>query len=185
MNHEEVKRRLLGDPEVRKAYENPPLPLATARSVVLRRKELGMTQKELAERIESSQAQVWRIESGQFNPTLKTLSKLEEALRIKLIPAGGVPEGSDFSPTAKEQLEEWIEYGVIAMTEESERIAFETFEENDLARFVRLIRPSVEELDAGERVEITIESVEEDETTGEPTAARRHHRSRMALSVPV
>lgn len=82
MSHEEAKDRLLANPEVREAYENPPLLLAVARAVVERRKELGLTQEELAEKMGTSQAQVWRIESGNFNPTAKTLSRLEGTLGI-------------------------------------------------------------------------------------------------------
>ncbi len=81
---EEVKNRLLSAPRVREAYENPPLHLAVARAVVERRKELGITQEELAERMGTSQAQIWRIESGSFNPTSKTLSRVEKALGIPL-----------------------------------------------------------------------------------------------------
>lgn len=185
MNHEEAKRRLLGDPEVRRAYENPPLPLATARAVVERRKELGMTQKDLAEKIDSSQAQVWRIESGQFNPTLKTLSKLEEALGVKLVPAGGIPEGNDFSPTPSEQLAEWIEFGVVLMDEESQRIAFETFEPSALARMVRHLRSFVEELEVDERVEVTLEPVNEAESSATSGVSSHSHRNRMELAVTV
>src|SRR4051812_34984363 len=84
MKHEEVKNKLLANPWVREAYENPPLPLAVARAVVERRKELGLTQEMLAKKIGTSQAQVWRIESGDFNPTAKTLARLEEALGFSL-----------------------------------------------------------------------------------------------------
>lgn len=80
MNHEEVKRRLLADPDVREAYENPPLAIAVARAVVRRRQELGLSQGELAKRLGTSQMQVWRIESGEANITLDTLQKLAETL---------------------------------------------------------------------------------------------------------
>jgi transcriptional regulator with XRE-family HTH domain len=185
MNHEEVKRRLLGDPEVRRVYENPPLPLAAARAVVERRKELGMTQKELAEKIGSSQAQVWRIESGQFNPTLKTLSKLEEALDVKLVPVEGVPEGSDFAPTPSEQLEEWIEFGVVSMDEESQRIVSETLEGKELTKMVRRIQPFVEELEVDEYVEIKLKPISESEPSETAGANRGSHRNRLELAVTV
>lgn len=162
MNHEEAKRRLLGNREVREAYENPPLPLATARTVVERRKELGITQKELADRLDSSQAQVWRIESGHFNPTLKTLSRLEKALGIELIPAGGAPEG-DLEPTASdEQLEEWIELGLVVMGSGSRQVALENMNEDELARLVKRLQSVVNGLEEGEYVEVTLKP------TGEP-----------------
>lgn len=94
MDHNSVKRSLLADPATRAAYEYPPLPLAVARTVVIRRRELGLSQQELADRLGTSQAQVWRIESGQANLTLETLEKLEEILHVAVelrfltVPAG-------------------------------------------------------------------------------------------------
>ena len=82
MNHEDVKSRLLRDRQTREAYETPPLSLAVARAVVERRRHLAMTQEELAERLGTSQMQVWRLESGQANVTLKTLEKLGEVLGL-------------------------------------------------------------------------------------------------------
>ena len=185
MRHEEVKRRLLSNPEVRQAYENPPLPLAAARSVVERRKELGMTQKDLADSLETSQAQVWRIESGQFNPTLKTLSRLEKVLDIQLVPTGGVPEDSDRSNTPHEQLEEWIEYGLIVMDDESQRVAFEEIESSGLATMVERLRSFVEGLEEHEQVEVLLQPVDESEHSSPVGEAHRQHRRRMELAVLV
>jgi transcriptional regulator with XRE-family HTH domain len=82
MNHQEVKDRLLRDPQTRGAYERPPLRLAIARAVVERRRELGISQEELAQKLGTSQAQVWRLESGQGNPTMSTLERLGEVLGL-------------------------------------------------------------------------------------------------------
>lgn len=82
MNHQEVKARLLADPETQAAYEHPPLALVVARAVVERRRALGLTQEELAARLGTSQTQIWRLESGQANLTLKTLEKLGEVLGL-------------------------------------------------------------------------------------------------------
>lgn len=60
--------------------------MVIARVVVERRRELGMGQEELAERLGTSQMQIWRIESGEANPTVKTLEKLEEALGLSFKP---------------------------------------------------------------------------------------------------
>lgn len=155
MNHEETKRRLLKNPEVREAYENPPLSLAVARAVVERRRELGMTQEELAERLGSSQSQVWRIESGHANPTASTLSKLEEVLGIS--PQRMAEPPSKVSP--REQLEQWRGMGLLIMSEEDFRIALELGESNPehLHRLVRLIR-SVE-LEEDESLQLVVEVV--------------------------
>lgn len=169
MNHEEVKLRLLKDPKVREAYENPPLPLATARTVVERRRELSITQKELAEMMGSSQAQVWRIESGQFNPTLKTLSKLEVALGTSLIPSEGVSEEAESEPLSpEEQLEEWIEMGRLVMDEESLRLALERTSDKELERIVNRIRGLIANLEEHEFLKVNLKQKEiGDEPTGE------------------
>ncbi|APR87297.1 hypothetical protein A7982_12646 [Minicystis rosea] len=45
-----------------------------------RRRALGLTQKELAEKAEMQQSNVARIERGEQNLTVRTLCKLAEAL---------------------------------------------------------------------------------------------------------
>jgi transcriptional regulator with XRE-family HTH domain len=84
VNHETLKRQLLNDPATREAYEHPPFPLILAHAVVMRRRALGLSQQELAERLGTSQTQIWRIESGQANPTLDTLVRLSEILGLDL-----------------------------------------------------------------------------------------------------
>ena len=94
MSYEDFKARLLQDPAVKEAYDDPPLALAVARAVVLRRREIGMSQEELAQALGTSQAQVWRIESGEANITLSTMERLATALQVSaadLIPGGRIP----------------------------------------------------------------------------------------------
>jgi transcriptional regulator with XRE-family HTH domain len=85
MNHNEVKRQLLANPETAIAYENPPLRLKIARAVVERRRELGKTQSELAKMLSTSQNQVYRLESGDANVTVKTLEMLRQVLEIEFV----------------------------------------------------------------------------------------------------
>ena len=44
------------------------------------RKAIGMTQKELAERMGTAQANISRFESGNYNPSLSFLQKMAESL---------------------------------------------------------------------------------------------------------
>ena len=53
--------------------------------VLLRMKEVGLTQKALAERMECTQQYVSKILKGRENMSLDTLSRLENALNIRLI----------------------------------------------------------------------------------------------------
>jgi HTH-type transcriptional regulator/antitoxin HipB len=49
-----------------------------------RRKELGMTQAEMAKKLKISQPQYQKIESGG-NPSLKTLSAMAMALNMRIV----------------------------------------------------------------------------------------------------
>lgn len=172
MRHEEVKDRLLANSQVREAYENPPLALALAKAVTERRKELGMTQSKLAEMMETSQAQVWRIESGSFNPTTKTISKLEDALASKFSDLYG--KDAEHSPASpREQLEEWIEAELLVMTEEDLDTALDMAEEDPraLQTLMRIVEDIELEEDKCLKVTVRLE-----ETTEE--SAQSHDRPR-------
>jgi ribosome-binding protein aMBF1 (putative translation factor) len=56
-----------------------------ARQVILRRSELGLTQKELAERIGTSHSAISRLESGQHRASIATLERVGEALGLRLV----------------------------------------------------------------------------------------------------
>ena len=53
--------------------------------VLLQMKQLGLTQKALAERMDCTQQYVSKILKGKENMSLETLSKLEDALGINII----------------------------------------------------------------------------------------------------
>ena len=58
---------------------------AIARQVILRRGELGLTQKDLAERVGTSHSAISRLESGQHRATIATLERVGEALGLRLV----------------------------------------------------------------------------------------------------
>ncbi|MCR5394940.1 MAG: helix-turn-helix transcriptional regulator [Bacteroidales bacterium] len=62
-----------------------------AAMVLLRMKQLDLTQKVLAERMGCSQQYISKILKGKENMSLETLSKLESALEICLIADSPVP----------------------------------------------------------------------------------------------
>jgi transcriptional regulator with XRE-family HTH domain len=80
----------LQNAEVKKEYKKLAPYYDLARDVVRMRLKRGMTQQQLAEKIESTQAIVSRIESGNSNCSIKTLQKIGEALdcsiNLQLIP---------------------------------------------------------------------------------------------------
>ena len=180
MNYEEVKNRLLANPKVREAYENPPLSLTTARKVVQRRKELGLTQARLADAMGTSQAQVWRIESGHFNPTAKTLTRLERALDMSFGDRfREFPRVLRDSP--REQLEEWREAGILVMSDDDFEQAFEleATDPGHLSKFVRIIE-NIELQADGIQVTVRLERAEREEGEGGAKGAPR-----LALSATI
>lgn len=56
-----------------------------ARKVIVRRAQLGLSQKELAQRVGTSHSAISRIESGQHPTSVQTLVRLAEALDLELI----------------------------------------------------------------------------------------------------
>lgn len=70
------------DPEFQEAWDEIELEYEIARQIIKRRKELGMTQKELAEKIGTTQSVISRIENGH-NISLDYLMKISEQLKCR------------------------------------------------------------------------------------------------------
>lgn len=56
-----------------------------ARLVISRRRRLGLTQQELAERVGTSHSAISRIESGQYPTSVTTLRRLADAFETHLV----------------------------------------------------------------------------------------------------
>ena len=82
--YRDVKKRFLADPEFRKEYEALGPEFEVIESIVSRRMELKMTQKELADKLGTGQAVISRIERGNANPTLASLREIATALDADL-----------------------------------------------------------------------------------------------------
>lgn len=75
-----LRKMLMKDPEYRRAhFEGEPI-LRVAVHVIRFRNEAGLTQEQLAERMEKKQSWISRVEAGEENLTLKTLGQLAYAL---------------------------------------------------------------------------------------------------------
>ena len=70
-----------------------------ARIVLMRRAELGLSQRELAERMKTSHSAISRIESGQHRTSVDTLRRLADALELRLL------IGFESGPTANPRRE--------------------------------------------------------------------------------
>ncbi len=72
------------DPELAGAYEESRPAFLVAREVLRARRRLGLTQKELADRIGVTQSQVSRIERMDSTPSLTTVHRFATALGMQL-----------------------------------------------------------------------------------------------------
>lgn len=81
---EEFKEKLLQDPEVKAEYERLEPQFELIEQVIRKRIELGMSQKQLAEKAGTKQSAISRLESGNYNPTLRMMQKIAEATNSTL-----------------------------------------------------------------------------------------------------
>ena len=139
-----------------------------------------MTQGQLADAMGTSQAQVWRIESGHFNPTAKTLTRLERALDMSFGDRfREFPRVLRDSP--REQLEEWRETGILVMSDDDFEQAFEleATDPGHLSKLVRIIE-NIELQADGIQVTVRLERAEREEGEGGAKGAPR-----LALSATI
>jgi ribosome-binding protein aMBF1 (putative translation factor) len=81
---EHLRELLEGNAEFRRIWEERRAGREVGLLVLKRRLELGISQKELAERVGTSQNRIYSIESGDANPTLETLQRLATVLGMPL-----------------------------------------------------------------------------------------------------
>lgn len=72
------------DPEYRKAYDRLGPELEISRSLIEARTRAKLTQAELAQRMNTTQSVVARLESGRTRPSTRTLEKIAQATRTRL-----------------------------------------------------------------------------------------------------
>lgn len=64
--------------------KNAKLPKVLGKKIQKRRKAVGLTQEELAERINISRAYVGFIEQGRYAPSLEVIEKIAKALKTPI-----------------------------------------------------------------------------------------------------
>ncbi|MBI1928361.1 helix-turn-helix transcriptional regulator [Candidatus Poribacteria bacterium] len=86
MNYKELKSQLLSNPEVREVYDQLEPTYQLVSSIIKRRSEFHLTQKELAARLGTTQSSISRLESLAYRkPSLSTLQRVAEALESQLV----------------------------------------------------------------------------------------------------
>lgn len=81
----DMHKRWMRDPKYRKAYEALDEEFALASAVINVRNRAGLTQKQLARKMGTTQPVVARLESGRGRPSMRTLERLAEATGSRLL----------------------------------------------------------------------------------------------------
>ncbi len=84
-NYRDLKKRLLKNKGIKKEYDRLRPEYELLDKIISLRLKQKMTQKELAEKIDTKQSAVSRLEKGMINPTVDFLNKLASAFGKKLI----------------------------------------------------------------------------------------------------
>ncbi len=84
MDWDTHRKILLKDPAVRKALKETELEYQVARAVIKARIEKGLTQKQLADKLNTKQSVISRVESANTTPSLSLLKRLAHALNATL-----------------------------------------------------------------------------------------------------
>ena len=74
----------LQDPDVRAEWDAMEPEFTIIQALIDARKNAGLTQKQLSERTGINQGDISRLESGEANPSLKTLKRLAAATNTSL-----------------------------------------------------------------------------------------------------
>ena len=78
------KNRLKEDPELKEEYDKLDLEYKIIGQIIELRKKKKITQKQLAELVNTKQPSIARLESGDYNPSLDFLKKIAEVLDADL-----------------------------------------------------------------------------------------------------
>lgn len=81
---DEVKAARSPSPERRRGHEKAGRAIRLATEIRALREARGLSQRELAERVGTTQSAIARLEGGNISPSLPTLDKIAEALDAEL-----------------------------------------------------------------------------------------------------
>lgn len=84
-SYRELKKRLMKNKKVREEYEKLRAEYEVFDKIIALRMKNNMTQQELAEKLETKQPAVSRLEKKMINPTVSFLNKVASVFGKKLV----------------------------------------------------------------------------------------------------
>ncbi|OIO08180.1 hypothetical protein AUJ27_01040 [Candidatus Falkowbacteria bacterium CG1_02_37_44] len=84
ISHEELKVKLMKDPEFIREYEKLETEFQIARQIIDARIKKKMSQEELAKKIGTGQAVISRLEGMNGKPSISLLERVARALKTKI-----------------------------------------------------------------------------------------------------
>ncbi|WP_195443399.1 helix-turn-helix domain-containing protein [Peptoniphilus harei] len=82
--YNDYKKKILKNDEIKSEYDALAPEYDIIEAMIIARKNLNLTQKDLSEKTGINQADISRIENGTRNPSLKMLKKLASGLGMQL-----------------------------------------------------------------------------------------------------
>ncbi|HSR07768.1 MAG TPA: helix-turn-helix transcriptional regulator [Bryobacteraceae bacterium] len=79
-----LHKKWMKNEDYRQAYDELAPEFALARAVIKARVSAGLTQEQLAQRMETTQSVIARLESGRTRPSTQTLDRLANATGTRL-----------------------------------------------------------------------------------------------------
>lgn len=80
----DLKTKLLQRPDVRAEYDSLEEEFSIAEALIRARAEAEMTQEQVAEKMQTSQSYVAKLESGRVSPSMKALQRYAAATGARL-----------------------------------------------------------------------------------------------------
>lgn len=84
MNHNEIKKLLLDDSEIKSEYDELSPIYELKKEIIRLRIEKGLSQKDLAALMGTKQSAISRLENGSYNPSVEFLNRIAHTLGKEL-----------------------------------------------------------------------------------------------------
>ena len=79
------KKELLNNKEVEIEHKKLQPKYKIIEQIIQKRIKMNLTQKQFATKVQTKQSAISRLESGTYNPSLKFLKKIAEAMNSRLV----------------------------------------------------------------------------------------------------